>query len=385
MNDIVALKSHPYQALYTSPKIGAYAKFTPPLMIVIEILTKSTHDVSTGQKDSNHYKCLFYSTVEGKYEKLWFKSNELKFISEYSKEDFGVSSPSIFEWKKELMGKEVILQTVDLELGKKKTFQDIVDGRSKMKDSTLLDYLPPIGSVIDVKYEEDHTKHSEKTGKVTAQKQALHAKIKWLNNESGRMSEDTIPLECLKFVNFNNNEFLYETKKTYLLPLKERKELESNANLYYKTYPVYLKSITFKHYYYVYSVSNVFSKKSSTHSVSFPVEAVLSFDQLLRDGDDLGNSTEIQSFFKPENVEMFRGKWYYISYIDKQKKYTERIVYVLDFPASDDVNVAGEELNKTLRCNCLLREGSIRNFRVEGIQECIELPSEFEKIFFERV
>ena len=115
LNDIVTLKSHPYQVSYTEPKIGAYAKFTPPLMIVFEVLNKSTHDTLTGLKDSNQYRCLFYSTAEGKFEKLWFKGEELKFIDEYSKENFGVSSLSINDWKKELIGKEVVLQTVDLE------------------------------------------------------------------------------------------------------------------------------------------------------------------------------------------------------------------------------------------------------------------------------
>jgi len=385
LNDIVTLKSHPYQISYTEPKIGAYSKFTPPLMIVFEVLNKSTHDTLTGVKDSNQYKCLFYSTTEGKFEKLWFKGEELKFIGEFDKENFGVNSPSINEWKKELIGKEVVLQTVDLELGKQKTFQEIVDARSKMKDSTLLDYLPPVGLVMDIKYEEDYTKHSEKTGNITAQKQALQAKIKWLNNESGKMSEETVPLECLKFVRFNNNEFLYETRKTYFLRLKERKGLESNTNLYYKAYPVYLKSVTFKHYYYVYNTSNKFSKKSGAYTESFPVESIVNFDELLKDGLDLGNLIKIQTFFNEKNIETFKAKWYYISYTDKQNNKTERIIYVQDFPISDIENDPGEESKKTLRCNCLLREGAIRNFRVDGIQKCVKLPDVFEKMFFERI
>src|SRR5690606_19652434 len=112
---------------------------------------------------------------------------------------------SIKEWKKEFVGKEVVLQTVDLELGKKKTFQDTVDGKSKAKVSNLLDYLPPVASIMDIKYEEDHTKHSEKNGKMTSKKFDLYAKIKWLNNESGKFSEDTVPLRCLKLVSFNEN------------------------------------------------------------------------------------------------------------------------------------------------------------------------------------
>lgn len=384
INDIVTLKSHPYQVSYTEPKIGAYAKFTPPLMIVFEVLNKSTHDTLTGLKDSNQYRCLFYSTAEGKFEKLWFKGEELKFIDEYSKENFGVSSLSINDWKKELIGKEVVLQTVDLELGKQKTFQDIVDGRSKMKDSTLLEYLPPVGTIIDLKYEDEHTKHSEKTGKVTAQKHELQAKIKWLNNESGKISEETVPLECLKFVKFNDSEVLYETRNTYFLPLKNPQKLESNANLYYKAIPVYLKSVTFKHYYYVFNTVNKFSKKSKSYPKNFPVTSILDFDQLLEDGQDLGNLIKIQAYFNEENVEIFKGKWYYIHYVDKLGNCTERTIYVQDFPVSDE-DLSGEETKKTLKCNCLLREGAIRNFRVDGIQKCIELTADFENMFFERV
>lgn len=383
LNDIVTLKSHPYQVSYTEPKIGAYAKFTPPLMIVFEVLNKSTHDTLTGLKDSNQYRCLFYSTTEGKFEKLWFKGEELKFIDEYSKENFGVSSLSINDWKKQLIGKEVVLQTVDLELGKQKTFQDIVDGRSKMKDSTLLDYLPPVGTIIDLKYEDDHIKHSEKTGKVTAQKHELQAKIKWLNNESGKISEETVPLECLKFVNFNDSEVLYETRTTYLLQVKDGKQLESNTHLYYKAYPVYLKSVTFKHYYYVYNTLDKFSKKSKSYPYNIPVTSILDFDQLLKDGQDLGNLIKIQAHFNEENVEIFKGKWYYIHYIDKSGNCTKRTIYVQDFPVSDE-DLSGEA-KKTLRCNCLLREGDIRNFRVDGIQKCIKLTDDFENMFFKRV
>ncbi|WP_437920016.1 hypothetical protein [Sphingobacterium sp. LRF_L2] len=383
LNDIVTLKSHPYQISYTEPKIGAYAKFTPPLMIVFEVLNKSTHDTLTGLKDSNHYKCLFYSTSEGKFEKLWFKGEELKFIREINKTNFGVNSPNINEWKKELIGKEVVLQTVDLELGKQKTFQDIVDGRSKMKDSTLLDYLPPVGTIMDLKFEDDYIKHNEKTGKISSQKQALQAKIKWLNNESGKISDDIVPLECLKLVTFNDIQVLYESRKTYLLPLQSRKQLESNVNLYYKAYPVYLKSVTFKHYYYVYNTSNKFSKKSVAYPESFPVESIVNFDEILKNGHDLGSLIQIQAFFSEENVEIFKGKWYYISYIDQQNNYTERIIYVQDFPRSDEENIG--ESRRTLRSNCLLREGAIRNFRVNGIKKCIELPNDFEKMFFERV
>jgi hypothetical protein len=180
LGDIVALRSHPYQTNYFEPKVGAYARFTPPLMIVIEILNKATHNALTGIKDSNQYKCIFYSTKDGKFEKLWFKSEELKHIGNFEKEDHGITSFDITDWETKLLGKEVVLQTVDLELGKKKTFLDTVDGRSKMKVSNLLDYLPPVGSIMDVKYEDDHTKHNDK-GKVISSKYALQAKIKWLN------------------------------------------------------------------------------------------------------------------------------------------------------------------------------------------------------------
>lgn len=211
LGDIVSLKSHPYQIKYFEPKVGAYAHFTPPLMIVIEILNKTTHDTLTGIKDSNQYKCLFYSTKDGKFEKLWFKGEELKYIDNFLEEEkFKVNTFSISELKKNLIGKEIVLQTVDLELGKKKTFLDTVDSRSKMKVSNLLDYLPPVASILDIKYEDDHTKYNEKNGKLTSKKYKLQAKIRWLNNESGKFSEETIPLKCLKLVIFNEISKVYK-------------------------------------------------------------------------------------------------------------------------------------------------------------------------------
>ncbi|PRD48527.1 hypothetical protein [Sphingobacterium haloxyli] len=383
LGDIVALKSHPYQTNYFEPKIGAYARFTPPLMIVIEILNKTTHDTFTGVKDSNQYKCLFYSTKEGKFEKLWFKSEELKYIGNYVKEDHGISSFDITDWKKELLGKEVVLQTVDLELGKKKTFLDTVDGRSKMKVSNLLDYLPPVASIMDVKYEDDHTKHNDK-GKVTSKKHQLHAKLKWLNNESGKFSEEAVPLECLKLVKFNENPVIYNEKKTYLLSLKVPKQLEDNTDVYMKSIPVLLTSTTFNHYYYVYDGMNVFTNKSRSYSHTFPVRSYVDLKKMLRSGKDLGDKSNIQKYLSEENKTDVKDKWFKISYIDSNGVSTERIVYVQDFVPKPEA-IPEDESKSTLKCNCLLRGGDVRHFLVERIQKCIALPKEFEGIFFERV
>lgn len=383
LGDIVTLRSHPYQSNYFEPKIGAYAHFTPPIMIVVEVLNKTSYDTTTGVKDSNQYKCLFYSTKEGKFEKLWFKSEELKYISNFEKEDHNIASFDIRDWKKELVGKEVVLQTVDLELGKKKTFLDTIDGRSKMKVSNLLDYLPPVGSIMDVKYEEDHTKHNDK-GKVTSKKYSLHVKIKWLNNESGKFSEDTVPLECLKLVKFNESSIFYKEKTTYLLALKDLKQLEDNNDVFMKAIPVLLTSTTFKHYYYVYDGKNVFTNSSRIYTHDLPVKSYVDLRGLLNDGKELGDKASIQKHFCEEKKIDVKGKWFKIWYIDSNNVSTERIVYVQDFAPKTGA-IPEEDLKPILKCNCLLRNGKVRHFVVDRIQRCIELPNEFESIFFERV
>lgn len=382
LNDIVALKSHPYQAEYFEPKIGAYARFTPPLMIVIEILNKTTHDTSTGVRDSNQYKCLFYSSKEGKFEKLWFKGDELKYIGTYEKENYKIESFNINEWKTKLIGKDVVLQTVDLELGKKKTFLDTVDNRSKMKVSNLLDYLPPVASILDVKYEDDHTKYNEKNGKVKSIKFDFHVKIKWLNNESGKFSEDTLPLGCLRLVSFNEDTVFYKRKKTYMFLLQDKKRLEDNEFLYFKAIPLYLASVTFNHYHYVYDTINLFTKKRKTLQREFPVNSYIDLEGLLNAGNDLGDRSKIQEHFVEEKD--IKNKWYSIRYIDRNGLRTERIVYVQDLLPKLDA-LPDEEIKPTLKCNCLLRGGLVRNFVVQRIEGCVQLPEEFETIFFERI
>lgn len=385
LGSIVALKSHPYQTNYSEPKVGAYANFTPPLMIVIEILKKTTHNTLTGKKDSNQYKCIFYSTKDGKFEKLWFKGEELKYIgNSVEEEKFKVKAPSLSEMKTNLIGEEVVLQTVDLELGKKKTFLDTVDGRSKMKVSNLLDYLPPVASILDIKYEDDHIKYNEKNGKVTSKKYGLQAKIKWLNNESGKFSEETVPLDCLKLVKFNEASVFYKENRTYLLPLKDLKRLEDNVELYMRSIPVLLTSTTFNHYYYVYEGTNVFTKKSRAYSRTFPATSYVDLNKLLESGKDLGDKSDIQKYLSEENKGGVNGKWFKISYIDSNSVYTERIVYVQDFLHKSEANPENES-KPTLKCNCLLRGGRLRHFVVERIQKCIALPEEFGEIFFERL
>lgn len=381
MGDIVSLRSHPFQSRYFLPKIGAYAKFTPPLMIIIEVLKKTSHDPLTGAKDPNQYKCLFYSTREGKFEKLWFKANELKHIETLPQQEYSANVFNFNNWKKEFVGKEVILRTVDLELGKQKIYQDTIGYKTKMNVNNLLDFLPPIATIIDVKYEEDGTKHSEKDGKELAKKFTLFAKIKWLNNESGKFSEDTIPLDSLKMVEFNNEPIFYSHKKYYYHCFKDKKEMEGNPNLFLKAIPLYLDSVTFKHYYYVFDIINGFTNKRSSYSHKFPVQSFVDFNTIIEDGNIVEN---IADFFDIKKAESLKNIWAKIWYTDRNGNDTERIVNIQEL-SSDTDRLTGEISVPSLKCNCLLRDGAIRNFVIKRIQRCIILPNTFEEIFFERI
>ncbi|WET67961.1 hypothetical protein [Sphingobacterium sp.] len=374
LGTIVANLAHPYSADNTNVLITTYAHFTPPLMIVIEKnYGVAKYNPITGDKEDNDsYRCLYYLSISGGFELQWFKRRELKKISGGSLDLFNsAKDKGIDKLKKGLLGKMAILTNVDLELDKKKIWSDNEGGISKEKVNNLLDYLPPLASIIDVKLNEDHQKYNEKNGKIIHRKSKVLVKLRWLNNITSKYSEDYVPLAALKIIDKQLELRNYSKKLTYLY--SDPINLEESGITVSKV-PLVIESIIWKHYYYIYRFQNLFTKQLQD----------VNYDEVL-DETDLRHIINNSSFlndsvnkFTKTPDENFKDRWFEIQYSDRNDRFTQRFIRIIEI--FKETQEDGSEKH-FIKAHCLLRSGKIRHFRIERIKGYKEVHEDFVKTF----
>ena len=371
---IVANLAHPYSADNTSVLITTYAHFTPPLMIVIEKNYGAVkYNQNTGDpEDNDSYRCIYYLSISGGFESQWFKRRELKKISGGSLDLFNsAKDKGIDKLKKDLLGKMAILTNVDLELDKKKIWSDNEGGISKEKVNNLLDYLPPLGSIIDVKFNEDHQKFNEKNGKIIHRKSKVLVKLRWLNNITSKYSEDYIPLAALKIIDRQLELHNYSKKLTYLY--SDPINLEESGITVSKV-PLVLESIIWKHYYYIYRFQNLFTKQLQDVHYDEALD-IADLRHIIDNSSFLNNS--VNKFTKTLD-EKLKDRWFEIQYSDRNDRFTQRFIRIIE--VFKDVKEDGSEKH-FIKAHCLLRSGKIRHFRIERIKGYKEVHEDFVKTF----
>jgi hypothetical protein len=379
IGSIVANLAHPFHETNSNILITTYAHFTPPLMVVIEKNYGVKYNSLSGEhEDNDSYKCLYYSTINGSFESNWFKRRELKLIdgnlAPSSKEH---KNTTLEDLKKQFLGRMMILKSVDLELGKKKIWSDD-DETQKMKTNNLLDYLPPLGSVIDVKYNDDPQKYSEKDGKPIHRKSKILVKLRWLNNITSKYSEEYISFDALKVVdisllNFSSDKYYFHAVKIYLEEITDKKIVKV---------PLKIKDILWKHYFYIYRFVDQFSGQIKAFSSEKELQKIT--DVSSEETKAIQKSLDhkefkykgIMDFFKTVRKADFEKKWFEIQYSDKNEKYTKRIIYINELIV-EKTTIEPMKETRLLKANCLLRNGSIRHFNVARIRSYRELPKEF--------
>lgn len=379
IGSIVSNLAHPYTSTNTNVLITTYAHFTPPLMIVVEKSYGAKYNPVSGvHEDNDSYRCLYYSTINGSFEFNWFKRREIRLINEGdNKLLIEYKDKSIEELKKNLLGKMAILTNVDLELGKKKLWSDSDGETGKPKINNLLDFLPPLGSIIDVKYNEDYQKYNEKNGKISHRKSKISIKLRWLNNITSKYSEEYIPLIAIRIVSPDLQD--YSSGLYYLYNITN--ELEENKSVKIRCIPMKFQDMLWKHYYYIYRFKNIFTNQLIIFARREQLAEVSEFDSLSPDHiETLLNSPlafkNITSFFHVDNKGNIENKWFEIQYSDKNEKYTKRIIYINEL-IDEESEPATTKTFLVLKANCLLREGKIRHFNVSRIKGYRLMPETF--------
>lgn len=375
IGSIVSNLAHPYTSKNVNVLITTYAHFTPPLMIVVEKnYGVAKYNALNGQKEDNDsYKCLYYSTSSGSFETNWFKQREIKLINTGDVNLFkSLKGRNLDEIKQKLLGQMAILTNVDLELEKKKIWSDSEGDKSISKVNNLLDYLPPLGSVIDVKYNDDFQKYNEKSGNILHRKSKILVKLRWLNNLNSKYSEEYVPLVALKLVEIELNLHDYSNKLHYIY-LNEIK-LEDNEKIIVSNAPLMIQDVIWKHYYYIYRFKNIFNQKISELRLNDKLKSN-DLNHILHAKNYL---TDSLTHFTVADKKKRKNQWYVIQYSDRNDRYTERIVYIEDI-------LEEEQEDKThrryLKANCLLRDGKMRHFRVGRIKGYRKLSDDFVKTF----
>lgn len=359
LGSIVSLKSHPYKSSNQNVKIIAYAQFTPPLMVVIGCKKATKYNTETGELENNSILTVYYNSKKGKHEENWFKETELEFISDPKTGSEDLSEKSLSALKNKWVGKQAIVTSVDLELGKLQIYKD-----SELNGKTLLDFLPPLGTIINVSEEKQYQTFNDKNGEIILEKARYMGKLRYYNNFSHKMSEEYVALSALKLV--LGNEGLPSLKKGELYKYPDLNGLLNNKELNLKRIPVKFLDVIFKHYYYEYRFENIFNGKIISLSQE-DVGAVLDnwlrickLNTLYEDG--FSSLDALNS--KTTDEKCWLKKWFCIKYLDKKGKSTTRVIYVCEVNSYKDFYGRDRSFIKAL---CLLRNGAERHFNFENI------------------
>lgn len=326
------------------------------------------------------------------------------------------------------LNKKVSLKSIDLELFKIKINRTKDNG--ELIENNHLEFLPPVMTVIGFKYSDEKHKYCEKTGLPL-----IELKCKWYNSSSKTFSESFFQYNILYAINetqelFDETDLLTDISESidknlfFILPLEKKFPLEiednkvKNEAFVTKTI-AQSHSISFKHYFYQMNHFDFGTQKKSSITIDSAFNTIQEnslFGKKYPNYEKGYKSKNIDCKFKVDN-------YYYIVYKDTFHNITKRIVKVKDLFISikdfkkfkkiykeleswdhggnissvnynyhedgsifihiDGVSIPNNTLPKTifidenveimLNTNCLLRNGKIRNFKLNQISEVREI------------
>jgi uncharacterized protein YodC (DUF2158 family) len=188
IGEIVSFQSHPFSKVTTEVIISGEYQMIPPLMIIVEIMSKKDSDASL---DENKYKCLWFSSKTNQFKESYFLETDLKTIVR----------PDL-EFSHIKKGALVSLSSADLELGKKRSFMisevNKLATKSSQSMAGLLTFISPVMLVIELDdFEVSKGKTAIVSDKVYTTYPTKVAKCKWYDSVTEKFSEKWLPLDTL--------------------------------------------------------------------------------------------------------------------------------------------------------------------------------------------
>lgn len=378
IGELFTLKSHPNFA-YSEAIIGGDADFTPPILVVCEYLNNDKeYQTEDGMRKANQVRGIFYSSKTHKYEKYWFKRDEIVSLplTDIEGSPLVGKGQSKHQLKLILRNKLVILSSVEYELSKIRIREESKNFESKnYKQNPFLNFVPPVMTVIDVRETEVlKNNYSKRTGDEKRKTSRFELKCKYYNPLSSIYSEEWIPLECLYDItqNFIKPQKNLTAEDNYPIDIDKEIQFEDRIETQVKTI-IKFRKIIFNHYKYIIIAENIFTKEliklkrdELTNLLTYTDE------QLFGDKEKPDYSANI-----PFPSAIFRnGDLYKIIYLSETGKKSERVIIINGI----------ENLNNNdfiIIANCLLRRGEIRHFRGKNIKE-IRRANEILKSLFSK-
>ncbi len=394
LGEIVTLNNHPYYSLNSKILITADATMTPPLMVVIEVLndykTKFDFDEKTAIKGTNSsmVKCVFYSNKTHKYESNWFLINQIKKIDDenFNNEDKSLSVEYDIILKKEsdineLINKNVILKSWEIELGKKKSSfsYDSYLNKNSNKTTSYLSFLPPVMIIIGSKKldESKEINFDKKTGETKRKFSKILLKCKWFNPLTNTFSEDFFTPESLDFVKEPDIELIkgiqnFIKLKSYFKFNNPRLSDYNNGNTIGQT----LK-ISFNHCYYELEYFDFLTNKNEMIKLTdLKLEMFISIafysNEYAPFYGNLGSAKTIKQFLKEEiEIPKKTNKVFRIQYKSKKGILSTRTISKCEFldHRVDELISPDSKKDKYIKAKCFKREGKERHFRFKGIKK----------------
>lgn len=368
IGDILCLKTHPYTSTKPNVFLQGDASLISPIMTVVEVLNdssfkpdKTEYDESTGERknDQTQVKCVFYSHINHKYESNWFLNNQLRRIEEEKEnEDLKIEL-------KDIIGKNVILKTWEIELGKRKTSlkqNSYYESKENSITTAHLSFLPPLMTVIEIK-KTDKIKEPNIDKLNGGKRRELPInllKCKWYNPHKDSFSEDFLPLEILELQEDPDYNFIEEIEnyinnsKYLIINIEKNKLLIKPLQLY------------FNHCYYELEYLNFISNNKEKIEIldlkelKYKVEDKYFIDEYPNkieiEKDDTEN--EVKEELEKQKNKIFK---------QKGRKY-----FKIKYKDSHD-NLTVRTINNFIKLNsiyfkayCNLRKAE-RNFRFDGV------------------
>lgn len=385
----------------------------------VECLYYNSRDGKFGTKRINVEELL---TID-----LVVKSNERKRMLKEIEIDFNLEedlNSLLNRVEHENIYKNVALKSVDLELHKEKITRERENG--ELVVTNHLEFLPPVMTVIGCRFIDEKNKFCVSSGRP-----AIELKCKWYNSHLKTFSEDYFRIETLFKIEFliDERDLLTEYKEQIETNLFNLIELDKGILLEGTKDKVnysliQIEAIVFKHYFYEALTFDILKNKKNSVLIGKTIESIENNVLWGKTFPDYNNRKYLNGIGSFGFVE---GEYYHISYADRFNRFSKRIVKVRDiffvinnkeaFLESlksngadknnihlkefiDDVKLffvtynlqskfleiriekgdknkivlpltilSNKNIDVLLETNCLLREGKIRHFRLDGIYE----------------
>ncbi|OUL60727.1 hypothetical protein [Flavobacterium sp. AJR] len=394
---------HPYYEDVKSVKISGNPEFTSPIINVFEE-KNAKHDIETGKNLGKSLHGMYYDTKNGKFVKKWINGKLLTSVSSVVDNDFLeliVFAPETKlkdaeeKFINKYLSKKVTLHSVDVELNKIKINRSNSNG--SLVETNHLDFLPPIMHVIGYRFTDEKKKYCDETGKLN-----IEFKCKWYNHVTKSYSEDFFPYQILLLIKpikdlqltISGINDTINSNKLIQYPINKKFTLEGKEDIAIDYQIIEPREIIFKHYFHNLNSFDFLSQKDIN---------VNQIKNLIQIDDNVIWGESYPSYINNKKQDVSdcsfnEGQYLYVKYKDQFERITNRIIrisqlliYGNDSNLHENVgiklNEGFAEINKEnwsqypvkqkliengnisiiIKANCLLRNGKIRYFRLDGI------------------